>query len=56
MVTGYRGGGCNIAISRSLLVVLVLLSESSSLHVAPRHGSVSIKYTGVLLMHLSTCC
>ena len=39
MVAGYRDGRMILAISPSLLVGLVLPSESSVLHVAPRHGA-----------------
>ena len=42
MIAGYRDGGIILAFSPSLLVVVVLPIESSSLHVAPRHGAVLI--------------
>ena len=42
MVAGDRDGGIILAISPSFLVVIVLPSESSSLHVAPRYGAVLI--------------
>ena len=39
MVAGFRDGGIILAISPSLLVVLLLPSESSSLHAVPRLGA-----------------
>ena len=42
MVAGFRDDVIILATSPSLLVVLVISSEPSSLHVAPRHGAVVI--------------